>query len=481
MSDLSPDLSCPRFLLGVPVCDIPSPDTAAWMLEQMSGSSPGFAMSLPATWLAHAWKHAAFQEVLREARLVLPDSKWVLGISGYFGPRIMHGHAPVDVALQAAAAEQAGVRVYLLAPEAGIASAAGTELQKRYPRLAIAGTGGLPRPAAAAADQAALLASIAAAKPGLVLADLKNAGHAVWLRESVAHWSVPLALGLDGGLAELQPRHWYDRYLPTVAMARAVTSLMRNERFALAAAGALLLLRKARQARRDAGEEPVAPPEPNTLTGLPATLAVFQRLPDEQTAQDCLSELGAQARLGALILDMHACPWLDSRELGVLVALANQCRRRQARLFLCNTSAAVARLVEASRLETELTIPASSDVMLTDLRRRRETDALGVASAQGDTVLVTLPAELTVASLEFFRARVSAVWSDQLRAGTLRQLHVDASRLTFMDSAAMGYLLYLRKITVAAGVTIQFDGFHGVAKQSLKLARLEQLFKEGSE
>jgi len=177
---------------------------------------------------------------------------------------------------------------------------------------------------------------------------------------------------------------------------------------------------------------------------------------------------------------MKACAWLDSREVGVVVALARQCRQRHTRLFLCRTSAAVARMVELSRLEAELTIPESSDAMLDDLRLRRETDVLGAASAQGDTVLVSLPAELTVATWRRSGRRSRPSGATRCARERCGNCMWDASRLTFLDSAAMGYLLYLRKIALAAGATIRFDGFHGVARQSLKLARLEQLFGEGT-
>jgi len=131
-----------------------------------------------------------------------------------------------------------------------------------------------------------------AAAPGLVMADLENVGHALWLRKSAALWPAPLALGLVGGFAALRRRpRWFERCLPSSAIYRVGVALGRNARFAAAVAGALRRQREARQARRDPGEEPVAPPEPGTLTGLSATLAVFPRLPDEQTARTCLTEL----------------------------------------------------------------------------------------------------------------------------------------------------------------------------------------------
>ncbi|MEI6218317.1 MAG: STAS domain-containing protein, partial [bacterium] len=90
-------------------------------------------------------------------------------------------------------------------------------------------------------------------------------------------------------------------------------------------------------------------------------------------------------------------------------------------------------------------------------------------------LVLRLPVELTAANLGLYRIAVDDEWKTIEGRGHPGGVIVDAYAVEFIDSAALGFLVAVKKKAEQAGITFRCFGFCGGALRTLKLARLEHL------
>ena len=98
-----------------------------------------------------------------------------------------------------------------------------------------------------------------------------------------------------------------------------------------------------------------------------------------------------------------------------------------------------------------------------------------VLALNGGIINVRLPVELTVTNLDGFRKRIEREWGRLAATGRFFEIDMDAGGLEFLDSAALGFLVGLKKQADQAGIALRCHGFQGAAQRTIKLARLEKL------
>lgn len=149
--------------------------------------------------VVQARRDPALAAALAAAALATPDGvgiRWAARRLGTPIRAVVPGSA-LTVRLAAAAAER-GWRLFLLGAAEGVAERAAARLTADHPGLAIAGTfSGSPRPADAAAVQAALAA---AAPVDVLLVAFGTPAQETWLTANLDTLGIPVGIGVGGTL-----------------------------------------------------------------------------------------------------------------------------------------------------------------------------------------------------------------------------------------------------------------------------------------
>lgn len=92
-------------------------------------------------------------------------------------------------------------------------------------------------------------------------------------------------------------------------------------------------------------------------------------------------------------------------------------------------------------------------------------------AADGDTVTVSLVGQA------HFDFDASEKYIHDVMSHHPRSIVVDASKLTFMSSVGMCFLINLRRAVKETGGTIKLDGLQPLVRKSMETARVIHLFE----
>ena len=450
----------PRSLLifGVPFHDVTFDEAVAWCVDRMKNGPPSCMATANVDFLMQAACDPELQRILFDADLVIADGMPIVRASGKFGPALRERVTGSDITpMLAAACAREGLRVFLLGGAPGVAEKAAAALTARHPGLQIAGTYSPPLAGLLDMNHADILARLREAKPHLLLVAFGAPKQEKFINLHVGTWDVPLAIGIGGTLdflagAQTRAPAWVQRigfewlWRLGTNPKRLLKRYVSNIGFLFAALNRMRRLR-------------ASPP------GLPSD-------PDTATPWTELAERAARGD-SCIIASLGERTWLDSEELGTLVANARMLRRRRGRLIVYGGTPRVRRLLDAMGLTQYLEWHPGR------LAAEQRKAALEHASRAGTAVVVDgvlrldLPAELSVARLPEWTKRVESVWVPSIRAVTL-----DAAATEFLDSAGLGWLLVLRKRCTDQNLSFTSRGFHGPPRQTLRIARAESYFVE---
>ena len=485
MNDTTATAPMPLVLFGVPFHNVSFNEAVAWAVTRMRSGKPGYIATANLDFVMQAWRDPELQRILLEADLVVADGQPLVRFSSLFGPRLKERVTGSDLApMLAEACRDQGLKPYLLGAGPGVAQRAGEELQRRYPGLEIAGCHSPPPADLLDMDHGDTLGRLSTAKPDLLLVAFGSPKQEKWINMHVRDWDVPLAIGVGGTLdflagAQTRAPRWVQRagvewvWRLGTNPRRLFRRYAANLRFLVAALARLLPLRFGLCTAKSV---PVKAPPTAALDRLDADWVRFPRLPNEAAASAFVAKHAATEGSRSLIIDLHGVRWLSSLELGALVQLGRARRDRWRRVFLWTPSKRVGRLLHTCRLDLYLTVEDSPARLVQALEALAERSRVGQAALERPMRLhLRLPLELTAANLPEFRRMVDAEWTYARAAGGPHAVLVDGAGVQFIDSAALGFLVGLRRRAEQTSVGLHCVGFRNGALQTVKLARLESL------
>jgi N-acetylglucosaminyldiphosphoundecaprenol N-acetyl-beta-D-mannosaminyltransferase len=201
-------------ILGLPIHAVTMEQTLAWIETAIAARVPRQVCTANPEFVMTAQRDPDFRRVLREADLVLPDGVGLLWAARRLGRALPERVAGSDLIYRAAeAGARLGWRIYYLGAAEGVAQAAADKMQALYPGLAVAGAySGRPAPA----EEEALAARVAAARPDLLLVAFGAPAQDKWIARNKTRLGVPVSMGVGGafdfvaGVAQRAPR-WAQR------------------------------------------------------------------------------------------------------------------------------------------------------------------------------------------------------------------------------------------------------------------------------
>ncbi len=90
---------------------------------------------------------------------------------------------------------------------------------------------------------------------------------------------------------------------------------------------------------------------------------------------------------------------------------------------------------------------------------------------EGNVVIVDLQGRMAMGEVEEFRAK----WSEAIATGS-KQLIINLSRVTMMDSSGIGTMIRCHSAMSASGGTIRVVGANTTVRQAFKVTRLDKVF-----
>ena len=204
-----------------------------------------------------------------------------------------------------------------------------------------------------------------------------------------------------------------------------------------------------------------------------AMVEQFHQLESEEATRQFVAAMGAAAA-SSIILDLHPVPWLDSLELGALLDVNKLCRAKGGRLILYAPRPKVRRLLETCRLTSYFDTANRLNELEATLKNLTEHRDGGTAYEEG-LLTLDLPMELTAATLPDFEQQAEFIHHELKEQGILKTVSVDAAQLDFIDSAGLGFLIALKKVTQDEGVSMSIANLPSRPRRTFEIARVDKV------
>lgn len=478
----------PVMVLGIPFHDVTFAETIAWSEQHMEKGTPGYIATVNLDFIMQAHRDPELQRILLEADLVVADGNPIVRLSGFLGPQLRERVTGSDLTpMLAELCARRGWSLYGLGGADGVPQKATDELKRRYPGLKVAGAYSPPLAGLLSMDHADLLARLDAARPGLLLVALGAPKQEKWINMHVRSWRVPLAIGVGGTLDFLAgtqtraPRfvqriglEWFWRLWTNPR--RLFKRYFFDGTFLLASLARLVWIRYAPFPTPPATPAPDMP-APARLDELRCKVLPWKSTRGLADGHALLQELLPLAGQYALVFDLAGIPWLRSHELGLLVALNKAARASGNEVMVWRPAPRVGRFILATRLEDYIPLaPRLSDWIARLQALRSAQREGGVQLTPSGVLCLRLPAELTAASLPAYRVQFEKNLPAKGPSAVLGW-EIDATATRFLDSAAMGFLVSLRKQADQNQAPFVSMNWTPSALRILQVARLESVLE----
>ena len=475
-------------ILGIPFHNVSFADTLEWVRRRVHSRRPAYIATANMDFVTQAWRDPELQRILLEADLVVADGIPIVWLSRLLGHPLKERVTGSDlVPMFAELAAREGFSLYGLGGAEGVAEKALNILQERHPGMRIAGFFSPPKADILDMDNAGILARLDAANPDILLVAFGGPKQEKWCNMHIRRWKVPVSIGIGGSLdfiagAQKRAPRWVQR-IALEWLWRMLSNPRRLFRRYVANIG-FFFTAMTRLCWLRWGPVPSHVPAPDAMrTPSPANEALIRRVAFPGRGEDLDLETFraacAEEDERSLLVDMGHRAWLDIRSLGEVLALSRRHRAEGRWFCLLVSSPRLANLLRFVRLDRYIAMAGDMPEALRLLASWQAGSRAGCVRMDGDGRLrVILPTELTAANQASFREEVDAVWNEAACADRVTGVAVDASGVSFLDSAALGFLVALRKRALPLPDGFSCAGFHGNARRTLMIARLESLFAE---
>jgi len=474
----------PLVVYGVPFHNVTFDEAIEWIAERVRSRCPAIVATANLDFITHAWHDPELQRILIDADLVLADGFPIVKLAPFFGPRLKGRVTGSDLTpLLAERAAREGFSLYGLGSAQGVAEEALRLLRERHPDLKIAGSYSPVFAPLLEMDHRHILKRLEEAQPDILFVALGAPKQEKFIHMHVRGWNVPVAMGVGASLDFLagrqkrapvwmrrmhlewfwriccEPHRLLRRYLSNLAFLFSATRQMVSIHF----------MSDRPVPSHTLNEDDIA------KLGLQGVeVERFLGLENGEAAGEFVKQVIERTAGRNLLLDIHAVPWLNSMELGALLEISKACRRQGRRMILYAPRPKVRRLLDTCRLSDYFDSAIRLDEVESTVKNLSE-HGDGSTLYQEGLLTLELPVELTAATLPQFEREADFIHHELKSEGILKTVSVDASRLDFIDSSGLGFLISLKKATQDEGVSMSIANLGGKARRVFEVARVDKV------
>lgn len=473
---IKPELLC---ILGVPFHNLTFEEAVQWSVDRMKSGQPALIATANTDFLQQARKDPELQRILFESDLIIADGMPIVALSRFFGPKLKERVTGSDITpMLAEACSRNNLSIFALGGADGVAEKAAEKLKAVNPELKVAGTYSPPYAELIEMDNTEIIEKVTKVQPDLLLIAFGAPKQEKWAKMNLDKLKVPLLIGVGGTLdflAGTQSRapkwvqrlwlEWFWRMCSDPK--RLLKRYANNIGFMTSILLHTIRIRVFTPASRPSI---IAIPEDPKISQLQLTRL---ETADEQHAWlDILDNL---SRKNALLLDLRHTHWLNSLEIGALLSAARICKKREKALRLINVPRKISAQLALYRLDIYLKTVTDSKQLAEITEKQNEISIISETLQSNQTsseLRIPLPTELTVAEIDRFREQTEKL---KMEHPDLSKIRIEAEKLEFLDSSAIGYLLNLKRKADSKNIAFEITGLHGTALQVLKVVKADRL------
>lgn len=488
--NLSPPI--PLVILGVPFHPVTNAETLDCCVEHIRNRIPGYVTTPNLDFLMQAQGDPELARILAQSDLVIADGMPIIWLSGKLGPKLPERVAGSDlVVMLAEAAARHAFRVFHLGGAPGVPEKAGKVLAERFPGFQLAGAYSPPKADIMNMDHETILHKLEESAPDILFVAFGAPKQEKWINLHVRTWHVPLALGIGGSLdflsgTQKRAPKWMQKsgiewiWRMSTDPKRLWRRYWNNGRFLIRALAEIRSIR----CLPDTPLPAILPDTSEGKDGSRLHLVRWQPLPDLAAAGQFLSPFLDDPAPRPLMMDFTGCAWLSSLELGVLVTMGRHWKRKSQLIFRTGASTKIDHWLRFNLMDSLLE-PATEhtcwDQRLAAQTAPGKTGTSSKDQATSDPQSRHLypPEELTALTVGAWRETVEKILRE-LPQDT-QTIILEAAELRFLDSAGLGFFMYLKKRTDELGHRFEIHDLHGAPLTTLKLARVETLLPLSSQ
>ncbi|WP_372794384.1 WecB/TagA/CpsF family glycosyltransferase [Pontiella sp.] len=471
-------------IYGVPFHNVSFEEAVDWIVARVRSGRPANIATANLDFVTRAWNDPELQRILIDADLVLADGFPIVKLSPFFGPALKARVTGSDLTpMLAARAAREGMSIYGLGSGLGVAERALEILKEKNPDLKIAGTYSPPFAPLLEMDHREILQRLEKASPDILFVAFGAPKQDKFISMHVRGWNIPVAMGVGASLdfitgEQKRAPKWMQRccaeWLWRICCdpRRLFTRYLANLKFLLVASRQMYLIH--RMPDKPVAFQPLEERQVRALKKQNIVAERFQPLETGEAAAEFIERIAAQVQGSNLLLDVHAVPWLNSLELGALLEINKFCRQWRRRLILYAPRPKVRRLLETCRL-TDYFDTAVSLEDAVRLARNLAEHVEGGTEFENGSLKLELPIELTAATLPQFEREADVIHHELRDLGMLKTVEVDAAQLDFIDSAGLGYLIALKKLTQNEGVSMSIANLDSKPRRTFEIARVDKI------
>lgn len=472
--------SSPVAILGVPFDNVTTAQTIALIEQMVNSRRPHYIATANVDFLVQAAKDVELRRILFDAHLVICDGTplvWASRLLGNPLPERVAGSDIVPLVLKLAA--EKGYRPFFLGATEASALKAIDNVKRKHPNIQIAGYYSPPHASLMDMDHEEIRRRITAVAPDLLFVGFGCPKQEKWINMHYRSLGVPVCIGVGGTidfLAGKIPRapiwmqrsgtEWIFRMIqePRRLAKRYLADLWY---FSGAIAGQFVRLRfRGQRAPPSTQAMPLRAELDYNLLQIPA------RLDFETVHRDrAVLEQAVEGDKSCLI-DLSKVEFIDSTGVGLLIRLQKKARGNGQALVLLQPSQPVARALQMMRLN-DFFPQCGSVAEARDLLQEKQTPAQVHLTAGSSRPLPALvwQGELTAANAEdIWLATADHITA---RAMVQKEIAIDLSQLTFIDSSGLGIMVRARKFAARQGLHLRYENPPGNVLNVVRISKLQ--------
>lgn len=468
-------------ILGIPIDDL-SMDAALNRLEEFvavgraTGKTHQIA-TVNADFVVKAIDDPELRWILQESDMATAD-----GMPLVWGARLLG--VPLEgrvtgADLVPALAERAarnGYSIYLLGGAPGVAQNAAQILQTRYPGLNIVGVFSPPVSSILEMDEN-IAQRIRQAKPDILLVAFGNPKQEKWINMHARTLAVPVMIGVGGtldfiaGVTKRAPK-WMQKTGMEWVFRLAQEPRRLWKRYVVDFGGfGIFFVRQWLLMRGKSLPATIVPQNDIVLVEGQLVVNLVGRLDGgnaESFHRKIIQALNDLGRTPRLIINLANAQFIDSRGLGVLVAIAKMTRDNGSDMRLAATPNAIANTFKLMRVDTFF--QQFKDVPSALAGEDQPSSSTSVPNTSTWSI-IPMPRRLDAAT----SPQVSEACETQIKQNP--RLVLDLATTVFLSSAGLGMLVKLEKLAQSMGGEIRLANCSRDVVRSLELGRMEMVVK----